>query len=120
MNLIINLIGISLIALIIWWFWLAKRQKPSEIIEHSIDIIVDKGVYTPSAITTTVGDTITLRFLRKDPSPCAAVVLCTELGIGEELPLNQPHSITITPRTPGEFEFTCEMAMYRGQIIVET
>lgn len=86
---------------------------------NSIDIIVDGGVYDPGVIHTKVRKPITLRFIRKDSSPCAEKVIFPDLDISADLPLGKPYELTVTPQKAGEFEFTCQMAMYRGKLIVE-
>ena len=114
----INLIGILLIALIVWWFLLAK-PKAKRISEDIIDIIVDDGVYNPAIIKASKGQTIKLRFIRKDPSPCAQVVIFSDFNKSAELPLAKPKTLSLQLTEAGEFEFTCQMAMYRGTLIVE-
>lgn len=116
---LINIIGIVLILGVIWWFWLyhphskikANNDKP-------IEILVEDGVYNPSVIDAVVGRPLTLRFLRKDSSPCSKTVLFEDFGISEELPLNKSKDIVITPSKTGHFEFTCQMKMYRGRLEV--
>lgn len=114
----VNIAGVTLIALIVWWFWLshprARRAQGWEI----IDVLVDNGVYTPGRIEVSRNQTVTLRFLRKDPSPCAEKVLFDDFRIGRDLPLDRPVDITLTPERSGEFEFTCQMKMYRGTLVV--
>ena len=114
----VNAAGVTLIGLIIWWFWLshprARRVQGAEV----IDVLVDNGVYTPARIEAAKGQVVTLRFLRKDASPCAEKVLFDDFNIGRELPLNQPTEVSITPDRSGEFEFTCQMKMYRGTLVV--
>ena len=44
--LIINIAGLALIALIIWWFWLYK-QKEATVSDSDIVIKVENGVYQP-------------------------------------------------------------------------
>ncbi|MDA2918118.1 cupredoxin domain-containing protein [Desulfobacterota bacterium AH_259_B03_O07] len=118
-TLIINLIGIILIIFIVWWFWLAKRGKAALITGNSVDVVVDGGVYEPGIINTKVGKPITLRFIRKDSSPCAEKVIFSDLDISADLPIDKPFELTFTPDKLGEFDFTCQMAMYRGKLIVE-
>jgi plastocyanin domain-containing protein len=84
-----------------------------------IEIIVDNGVYTPARIEVPAGRPVTLCFLRKDPSPCAEKVLFDALGVSAELPLGKPVMMTVTPDKPGEYEFTCQMGMYRGKLVVK-
>ncbi|HEX9665967.1 MAG TPA: cupredoxin domain-containing protein [Thermodesulfobacteriota bacterium] len=116
---LVNSIGIILIIFVIWWFWLSKKGAGTAVQGSSIDIIVDGGVYDPSVIHTKVGKPTTLRFIRKDSSPCAEKVIFSEMGISADLPVGKPYELTITPQKTGVFDFTCQMAMYRGKLIVE-
>lgn len=119
MNLVyINLAALITIGLIVWWFWLSKPRARSETGTKPIEIIVDQGVYTPSRIEVPVGRPIILRFLRKDPSPCAEKVLFNEFNIATDLPVGEATDVVIIPKEPGEYEFTCQMQMYRGQLVV--
>ncbi len=119
MGILINLIGVLLIAFIIWWFWLYKKQSEATVEGSSLDIIVDSGVYKPSVIHAKAGEEITLRFIRKDSNPCSEKVLFNDLDISADLPFETPYEMSFTPDKKGEFEFTCQMAMYRGKLIVE-
>jgi plastocyanin domain-containing protein len=117
MNVIVNIAGLGLVVLIVWWFWLSKprtRRAAAEV----IDVIVDNGVYDPPRIEVPAGRPITLRFLRKDPSPCAEQVRFDDLGITAELPVGEPVTVTIPPQAAGEYAFTCQMQMYRGSLRV--
>lgn len=114
---LMNVAGLVLIAFIVWWFWLAK-PKLLRAGSGVIEITVADGVYTPARIEVAAGKPITLRFLRKDPSPCAEKVLFDDFGISRDLPLNEPLEVTLTPVAPGEYEFTCQMRMYRGRLVV--
>ena len=114
----VNLLGLGLIVAIIWWFWLSR---PASVQRHgdSIDILVDDGVYTPSRIETPTNQPITLRFLRKDPSPCAEQVIFADFDLSVELPVDEYRELTLTPQEKGEYDFTCQMQMYRGTLIVK-
>jgi plastocyanin domain-containing protein len=116
---LVNSIGIILIIFVIWWFWLSKKGVGTAVQGSSIEIIVDGGVYDPGVIHTKVGKPTTLRFIRKDSSPCAEKVIFSELDISADLPVGKPYELTITPQKAGVFDFTCQMAMYRGKLIVE-
>ncbi len=116
---IIDIILILIILFVIYWFWLYKAKSADVINKHqAIDVIVDNGVYTPGSIQSTVGEPVTLRFTRKAASPCASTVVFADFDQSAELPLNQTVEITVTPDKVGEFDFTCEMGMYRGKLIV--
>ena len=114
---VVNLIGLSLIILIVWWFWIKKPQtlKASS---NELEIIVDNGVYNPSRIEVKLGEKIKLTFLRKDPSPCAEKVIFDELGVSLDLPVNKPAEISIKPEKSGDYVFNCQMKMYIGHLNV--
>lgn len=119
MMLWINLGALLAIAFIVWWFWLAKPsgQRVATAVAAPIDIVVEGGVYTPARIEVVAGQPLQLRFDRRDPSPCAEKVIFADLGVSADLPLGQPVTLVITP-PPGEHEFTCQMGMYRGVVVV--
>lgn len=116
--LVINILGLLLIILIAWWFWFYKPEEASAE-EGVINITVENGVYQPSHIRVTVGEPVTLSFLRKDASPCAATVVFDDFDISQELPLNKATNISLLPNVPGNYAFTCQMQMYRGELVVE-
>lgn len=118
---LINIIGILLILFVIWWFWLAKyrlAKKTKLATSDIIDIAVNNGIYDPAIIKINANEKIKLRFFRKDPSPCAEYVIFQNLNISEQLPVNKPHIIELKITNPGEYDFTCQMGMYRGKLIV--
>lgn len=114
----INILGLFIIGLIVWWFWLAKAERVVATTNEVIPILVKDGVYQPQKIQTQLHQPITLRFTREDPSPCAETVVFNSLNISRELPLHQSIDIQLLIEKPGEYEFTCQMGMYRGKIIV--
>jgi len=112
----VNLVGVAIIAFVIWWFWLSEPQA-QKVLKNVVDILVEGGTYTPPRIEVEVGKEVTLRFLRKDASPCAEKVVFEQLGISADLPINIPKEIVVTPTEPGEYSFTCQMQMYRGSMV---
>ena len=118
MAFIINVSGLLLIAFIVWWFWIPKKSTVVKTETGIIEIVLENGVYTPAHIQLKAGKPVTLRFLRKDSTPCASMVIFDELEISEELPLNAPKDIAIKPKTPGKIHFACQMKMYRGDLTV--
>ncbi|MDH5408038.1 MAG: cupredoxin domain-containing protein [Gammaproteobacteria bacterium] len=117
-DILVNSLGVVLIVLIIYWFWIAKprTQKTSSDV---IDIIVDHGVYEPARIEVEAGKTLTLRFQRKDPSPCAEKVVFSDFDLSVDLAVNKPTDVKLTPDNVGEYPFTCQMQMYRGVLVVK-
>lgn len=117
--LIVNITGAMLIILTLWWFFGSKaRPKVLAETDSEIHIRVKDGIYQPAQIQIPAGKTITLRFLRQDPTPCAEYVLFAQLNLSYQLPLNEEVKIIIPPQSSGEIDFTCQMGMYRGRLIV--
>jgi len=121
--LIINLVGIGLILLIVWWFWLYSPNNKQKTLANKttgeINIVVQDGVYQPSTIALIKGTGTTLKFTRKDPSPCAATVIFPDFEISEELPLNKTIEIALPEMEKGKYVFHCQMQMYKGYLVVE-
>ena len=80
-------------------------------------IVAENGVYSPARIEVPAGKPVTLRFLRKDPSPCAAQVVFTDFDRTVDLDVNKPVSIQLPALKPGEYAFSCQMQMYRGTLV---
>ncbi len=114
---IVNTIGLLLIALIVWWFWLYKPAE-SKTAGEQLEVLVDKGSYSPARIRIAPNQAASIRFLRRDPSPCAETLLFNDCDISEELPLNRSETIAIPPMPKGEYAFHCQMQMYRGTLVV--
>ena len=119
MTILINLIGLALIVFIIWWFWVAKSTSEQRVTEAITNIIVENGVYTPNIIRTTINKPINLNFIRKDATPCLETVIFDDFDVSAELSLAKATKVSFTPNKTGEFDFTCQMGMYRGKLIVE-
>ena len=117
MMVMVNLMGVLIIGLIAWWFWL---YKPKQIIIQEVDLLItlENGVYSPSRIQLDKTKPAMITFLRKDASPCAESVLIPDLDISETLPMNVPVSIHLPSMEEGEYPFHCQMQMYRGEIHV--
>lgn len=114
---IVNIIGLLMIGFVIWWFWFSKPRVFSSS-SDVINILVKDGVYQPARIRVKLHHPLTLRFTRQDPSACAEFVVFDALNISKQLPLHQPVDIQLTLEKSGEYEFTCQMGMYRGKLIV--
>lgn len=114
----VNLVGIALIALIVWWFWLYKPDEVAAAAEQLL-IVVENGTYQPAHIKLEANKPIELQFLRKDANPCSETVLFPALEISEILPLDRAVRIVLPPLAKGDYEFHCQMQMYRGTLKVE-
>lgn len=113
-----NILGISLIALIVWWFWLYKPKRQALASEQVI--LVKNGVYEPAHIEVNQHQQTQLKFLREDQSPCAATVVFSTLDISEELKLGQETVIVLPALSSGVYPFSCQMQMYKGELFVKS
>jgi plastocyanin domain-containing protein len=116
--LLVNSAGVVLLVLIVCWFWLWRPRAVTRVNSGTIDIVVANGVYEPDAIEMKRGDTLTLRFHRKDPSPCAEQVIFHGLDVSATLPVGGVETVRITPKQAGSYRFTCQMQMYQGTLKV--
>ena len=114
-----NLIGFVLIVLVIWWFWLWKPKSAAKVSKGTVKVIVNNGVYSPAVIEAKARSSLTLQFLRKDKTPCSSTVIFDDFGISAELPINKKTHVVLELKESGEFEFTCQMGMYRGRLVVK-
>lgn len=117
----VTLGGLALIGAELWWFLGKKATVKQAEIKRGIQeltVIVDGG-YQPDYLVVQPNQPVRLSFLRKDANSCLEEVLIPDFGIDVHLPLNQMTTVEFTPQTPGEYEFTCGMRMFRGVIKVE-
>ncbi len=118
-SIIINIIAIIFIGFIVYWFWLSKNPAQKIYAQGIVEIKVKDGIYAPALILVQHGKPMTLRFIREDATPCAEVVIFGQLKLSKTLPLHMPTDIIVAPTTPiGEYEFTCQMGMYRGKLVI--
>lgn len=115
-DLLVNLAGIALAALVVWWFWLA-RPKPRRAESGPVAITMADGAFDPAVVEVAAGQPVTLRITRRDPAPHAAQLLLPDLDRAVDLPLDEPRSISLPPLEPGEYEFTCQMRLYTGRLV---
>lgn len=114
----INLAGLGLIFLIVWWFWL--YQAHSTVVEKGkIEVLVKDGVYQPANLTVAANTPVQIIFYREDATPCAETLLIPDLNISETLPLRKNLVVSIPASSPGNYPFHCQMNMYKGMLIVE-
>ncbi len=118
---VVNLIGVALIALIAWYFWLSKPEaaKATTTSTGTQEVfVVVKGGYSPDTIQVEAGHPVRLMFNRQESSPCSDKVILDAFGVSADLPEGETVPVEFTPMTPGDYEFACQMGMLRGKVIV--
>jgi plastocyanin domain-containing protein len=117
--LMINVIGALLIVAIIYWFWLYKpKQVQSN--DNKVTITVNSGVYQPAHIKVTANKEVQLTFDRQDSAPCAETVILPELNISKTLAMGDKNTVKLRALKVGEYNFHCQMQMYKGTLTVST
>jgi plastocyanin domain-containing protein len=117
--LVFNLFGLVLIVAIAWWFWFYPKKAGVVVENDVLKIRVADGVYQPSRIVAKSNSDLTIEFLREDASPCAEIVQFPSLGLSESLPLKKAKAIYLKNLQKGNYDFQCQMQMYKGELIVE-
>ena len=119
--LLVDLAGLFLIGLIVWFFWLSR---PAGVVAGSTaegvqeTLIVVKGGYSPDTIRVRAGHPVRLVFNRQEADPCSERVVLDGFGLSAELPQGSNVPVEFTPGEPGSYEFGCQMGMLRGTVVV--
>jgi len=88
--------------------------------EHGSEIRVRvRGGYWPSVVFARAGRPLRLIFRREETAPCSERVVFPAFGKSAMLPPYEDVTVELLPKEPGEYEFTCQMGMLRGRLIVE-
>jgi plastocyanin domain-containing protein len=113
--------GVSLIALVLWYFFGERDQVAAEQNESGLQEIkvTVKGGYSPDVIVVKSGVPVRLNFYRDETSSCSEQVVFGDFGIARDLPAFKTTPIEFTPEKTGEFTFACGMNMLRGKLIVQ-
>lgn len=118
---IVTAAGLLLVAFTVWFFWL-KREKGFRAALTSQGyqeaMILVKGGYTPDTIVVEHGRPVRLNFRREETSPCSEMVVLPGFKKSAPLPQGQVVPIEFMPDAPGTYDFTCQMGMLRGRLIV--
>ncbi len=83
-----------------------------------ITITVDGSGFHPSKVSVEKGEAVKLIFIRNTDTTCITKVVIPDLDIDQELPLNEPVAINISPDKSGSIGFICPMKMLKGEITV--
>ena len=82
-------------------------------------MILVKGGYTPDVIVVQHGKPVRLSFRREETAACSEMVVFGDFGKSAKLPEGEIVPVEFLPEMPGEYEFSCQMGMLRGKLIVE-
>ena len=118
----VDIVGLALIGFIVWFFWLVKAKgvrAATTTAGYQEQMVLVKGGYTPDVIVVERGKPVRLNFVRQESASCSEMVLLPGFGKSAKLPEGATVPVEFLPKERGEFEFACQMGMFRGRVIVE-
>ncbi len=117
----VTLGGVALSGLVVWYFYFSQTAGTQVAALGGVQEaqIIVKGGYTPDVLVVKAGQPVRFNFLRQETASCSEMVLFPDFDRSAKLPPGEVVPIEFTPETPGEYEFTCQMGMFRGKLIVE-
>ncbi len=121
-DIVVILGGLALIAGIAWFFWGPRKGGVRAAVSSSgyqEALVLVKGGYTPDVIVVRHGKPVRLSFRREESAACSEMVVLGAFGKSAHLPEGETVSVEFLPEQPGEYEFTCQMGMFRGKLVVE-
>jgi plastocyanin domain-containing protein len=114
--------GLIAIATIAWFFWGPRKgglRVPVASSGYQEAMVLVKGGYTPDVIVVQHGRPVRLNFRREESAACSEMVLFSDFGKSARLPEGQIVPVEFLPENPGEYDFSCQMGMIRGKLVVE-
>ena len=121
-NVLVTAAGLALIGGIAWFFWGPRKQGyrvPIATSGYQEAMILVKGGYSPDTLVVRAGKPVRLNFRREESSSCSEMVVFADFGKSAKLPEGELVPVEFLPNEPGHYEFTCQMGMLRGRLIVE-
>ena len=114
--------GLAVIAGIAWFFWGPRKGGYRAAVASSgyqEAMILVKGGYTPDIVIVQHGRPVRLTFRREESAACSDTVVFGDFGKSAKLPQGETVPVEFLPEQAGEYEFTCQMGMLRGKLVVE-
>jgi len=114
--------GLALIIGIAWFFWGPRKGGYRAALTSSgyqEAMVLVKGGYTPDVIVVERGKPVRLNFRREETGACSEMVVLGDFGKSAKLPTGEVVPVEFLPDKPGQYEFSCQMGMLRGKLIVE-
>ena len=96
----------------------AQRLRPQRGRRATTVRVTVKGGYQPSVVYGRVGEPLRIVFSREETASCSEHVVFPDFGRSAMLPPFEDVSLELVPEHAGEYEFTCQLGMLRGRLVV--
>ena len=96
----------------------AQRLRPPRGGRATTVRVTVKGGYQPSVVYGRVGEPLRIVFSREETASCSEHVVFPAFGMSAMLPPFEDVALDLVPERAGEYEFTCQMGMLRGRLVV--
>ena len=120
-QIVVTLGGLTLMAAVAWFFWGPRgegvRATLTSTGRQELMVLV-KGGYTPDVIQLRAGTPSRLNFRREESAACTEMVVFPDFDRAAQLPEGETVTIDLPPKEPGEYQFSCQMGMVRGRLVV--
>ena len=97
---------------------LAQRLRPPPSRRIRTVRVRVKGGYEPPVVYAQTGEPICIVFRREETASCSEHVIFPAFGKSAMLPPFEDVAIELVPEHAGEYEFTCQMGMLQGRLLV--
>jgi len=97
---------------------LAQRLRPPPGRQVPTIRVRVKGGYEPPIVHGRVGEPLRIVFTREETASCSEHVVFPAFGKSAMLPPFEDVMLELVPEHAGEYEFTCQMGMLRGRLVV--
>jgi plastocyanin domain-containing protein len=121
-KIVVDIVGVGLIGFIAWFFWMKKTAGVKAALTsggYQEQMVLVKGGYTPDVIVVERAKPVRLNFIRQESAACSEMVLLPAFNKSANLPEGETVAVEFMPSEAGEYEFACQMGMFRGKIVVE-
>ena len=116
---IVAIAGLA-VTITVWSLFIFRRSRSEfDVRPPQVRRIRINGSYQPSEVHVSAGQPTRLIFRREETAPCSERVVFPDFGISVMLPAYAEVEVDLPASEPGEHEFTCEMEMLHGRLIVD-
>ena len=87
--------------------------------EQVVNLDVTKEGFVPAQVKVKAGQPVKLVVTRKTEVTCATEIVMKDFGVKQDLPLEKPVTVNVTPKKAGEYRYACGMDMIAGVLKAE-